>query len=108
MAWAIVILAFTSIPNTQLAGARHADKLAHFAGYAVLGLLCMRSVPSATLRAAALVLTAVSAFGAADEWHQQFIPGRSQDRADWLADTLGASLGVLLSAAVRPRRESRT
>ena len=108
MAWAVVILAFTSIPNPELAGARHADKLAHFAGYGLLGLLCMRATTGATLRAAAFVLVAVSAFGAVDEWHQQFIPGRSQDRADWFADTLGASLGVMLSAVARPRREPRT
>ena len=68
----------------------------------------MRAAPSATLRMAALVLAGVSAFGALDEWHQQFVAGRSQDRADWFADTLGASFGVILSAAVRSRREPRT
>jgi VanZ family protein len=105
---ATVILAFTSIPNPDLVNPGHADKLWHFAGYGLLGLLSMRAAPNATLRVAALVLAAVSAFGAVDEWHQQFIPGRSQDRADWFADTLGASLGVILSAVVRPRREPRT
>jgi VanZ family protein len=50
-------------------------------------------------------LAATSLFGAADEWHQQFIPGRSQDVADWLADTLGAGIGVLTAAALRSRRE---
>ena len=106
--WALVILAFTSIPNPDLGAVGHADKLAHFAGYGLLGVLSMRGVQNPTLRAAVLLLAAISVFGAADEWHQQFIPGRSQDRADWFADTLGASLGVMLSAVARPRREPRT
>ncbi len=104
-----MILALTSIPNPGLGGVRHVDKLGHFAGYGVLGVLGVRALPGRpSALAAAAVLAGACAFGAFDEWHQQFIPGRSQDRADWLADTLGASLGVILSAAVRSRREPRT
>jgi VanZ family protein len=36
----------------------------------------------------------VSAFGASDEWHQSFVPGRFTDFWDWLADTLGAAIAV--------------
>jgi hypothetical protein len=45
----------------------------------------------------ALLLTALigSAYGAIDEFHQYFVPGRSCDVWDWLADTLGALLGAL-------------
>ena len=109
LAWGAVILAFTSIPNPHLGGVRHADKFGHFAGYGVLGVLAARALGTPVTRTSvAALLAGAAAFGAVDEWHQQFIPGRSQDRADWLADTLGASLGVILSAAVRPRREPRT
>ena len=31
------------------------------------------------------------AYGATDEWHQSFVPGRSTELADWIADTAGAA-----------------
>lgn len=43
-------------------------------------------------------------YGVTDEFHQLFVPGRSADRYDVLADCLGASLGVALgwlASAVR-------
>ena len=85
----------------------HLDKLGHFALYAVLGLLMLRAAATArpAPRIVLSVLTVASLFGAADEWHQRFIPGRSQDAADWLADTLGAGSGVLAVVAFRSRRE---
>jgi hypothetical protein len=43
-----------------------------------------------------LAVLIVSAFGVTDEWHQSFVPGRSCDVFDWLADTLGAALAVTL------------
>ena len=33
-----------------------------------------------------------------DEWHQSFVPGRSSDLADWIADVAGVMLGVLFVA----------
>ncbi|SHE23773.1 hypothetical protein BPUTEOMOX_1817 [methanotrophic endosymbiont of Bathymodiolus puteoserpentis (Logatchev)] len=33
-----------------------------------------------------------SLYGASDEWHQSFVPGRMSDTQDWLADTLGGVL----------------
>ena len=33
---------------------------------------------------------------AVDEWTQQFVPGRSSDPRDWMADVIGASLGAIL------------
>ena len=41
------------------------------------------------------VFLAVSAFGATDEWHQRFVPGRACEFGDWIADTLGGGLGLL-------------
>jgi VanZ family protein len=78
--------------------------------YGVLGWLTARAVARqvTSRRAMALAALAISLFGAADEWHQQFVPGRSADRADWLADTVGAALGITLAVAARPRREQHT
>ncbi|MCL2227616.1 MAG: VanZ family protein [Oscillospiraceae bacterium] len=37
-----------------------------------------------------------SAYGALDEFHQTFVPGRAGMWQDWLLDTVGALLGVLV------------
>lgn len=72
------------------------DKVAHFAVFGLLGTLVARNgfVP----RFGWLAVLLVSAFGASDEWHQSFTPGRSVEVADWMADTLGAALAVTIYA----------
>jgi VanZ family protein len=35
-----------------------------------------------------------SAYGASDEWHQLYTVGRNADLHDWMADTLGAAMGL--------------
>lgn len=48
-----------------------------------------------------LMLAAVviaSLYGASDELHQLFVPGRLCDPADWLTDTCGAALGAAVAA----------
>jgi len=81
------------------------DKLLHAVEYAVLGGLLVHALRLAGLRPWVALVAAVviaSAFGATDEFHQSFVPGRSADVADWLADTLGAAVGaVLVTAALR-------
>jgi len=72
----------------------HLDKLIHFSVYGLLATLICRLGHG--WRAAAWALMLASAFGATDEWHQSFVPGRSSEVADWLADTLGAAVAVLL------------
>ena len=34
-----------------------------------------------------------AAYGASDEWHQAFVPGRYLDWRDWLVDIGGGTLG---------------
>ncbi len=65
------------------------DKLTHFAGYAVLGFLLAKA--SGSWRSALLL---AAWFGASDELHQAFVPGRAAGLDDWLADALGAWLGA--------------
>ncbi len=43
-----------------------------------------------------------AALGAADEWHQSFVPGRSGlDSGDWIADCLGSATGLRLALVKR-------
>ena len=79
---------------------KYLDKLYHFLGYTVLGFLVVRALLNASPQfffgspwTAALLVVAL--YAASDEWHQSFVPGRSSDRMDWVADCLGSALGVL-------------
>lgn len=82
------------------------DKVVHFSAYGVLGASVAWAAWSRTGLAALRWLLVVSALGAADEWHQQFIPGRRMDAQDWMADTAGAACGLFLVTALLRRRES--
>ena len=68
------------------------DKVAHFFVYGLLATLVARNLPVS--RRVWLAILLVSLFGASDEWHQSFTPGRSATVADWVADTLGAALAA--------------
>ena len=70
------------------------DKVAHFSIYGLLATLTVRAGRGRW--APWVALAAVSLFGVIDEWHQSFVPGRSCDAADWVADTLGAALAIAL------------
>jgi VanZ family protein len=47
------------------------------------------------------------AYGASDEWHQAFVPGRHADLADLVADAAGAILAMLLAWAYASWRAAR-
>jgi VanZ family protein len=87
------------------------DKLLHGLAYAALGGLLVPGFRGAGRSALAALLLAVlvsSLYGATDEIHQSFVPGRTADVLDWVADTLGAALGAAAATAAtlalrRPR-----
>lgn len=86
------------------------DKVLHFLAYAILGALWMRALRPGPGRAGVglLLATALAAgFGAVDEWHQSFVPGRSADVLDLLADLLGAVAGAAAYAYLIGRRVAR-
>jgi UDP-2,3-diacylglucosamine pyrophosphatase LpxH/VanZ family protein len=79
------------------------DKFAHsavFGGLAwALDLALQRNQPGLPMyRRHLLVFLVVSGFGATDEWHQYFVPGRACEFGDWVADTVGGGLGLLLGS----------
>ena len=78
------------------------DKVAHFATFgliaALLWLYFQRSHPL-------LVIAIVSATGAADEFHQQFLPGRSASLEDLAADIIAAILIVTLMKHARQHKK---
>jgi VanZ family protein len=100
--WAIVIFAFSSIPDlgTGLGGWDLVlRKIAHTAEYAVLGALLVRATGRAGLAFALGTLYAIS-----DELHQSFVPGRHGSLIDVAIDALGVAIGVVVWQSARSRR----
>jgi VanZ family protein len=67
------------------------DKLAHASVFGLMATLVLRPF---RMRPIVWSIVIVSLFGAADELHQNFTPGRSMDILDWVADTTGAVVAV--------------
>ena len=105
-----------SLPTPSLFSGQ--DKIVHVLAY---GGLAVMLLGSCSLRAghyswrqigASVVIA--SLYGASDELHQSFVPGRSPEIGDWVADTLGALIAVLLVAwlvrnrrALKPAKENK-
>ncbi len=76
------------------------DKIAH-AG--IFGLIAMMLWFVFDHRYPLLVIVLVAMTAAADEIHQLFLPGRSADVSDWIADVSGACLPILVLMASRKK-----
>jgi VanZ family protein len=70
------------------------DKVLHAATYAVLAMLLRAG--AGTAKGAWWWAVVAAVYGATDELHQSFVPGRSADLLDLLADTAGSCLGIAL------------
>lgn len=110
-AWILFILVMTSVPLPGggvlerpflLDGLLAPDKLVHLGLYGVLGWLVVRAVdagePAAPMAVAGALAAAV-VFAALDEWHQTWIPSRSPQLVDWLADVAGLTVGTTVRRA---------
>jgi VanZ family protein len=89
------------------------DKLYHFAGYALMGILFYRAYQTLPIKdntSLLILLSMISAalYGASDELHQSFVPYRDGNLLDAVADALGGVGGVyvyyLWTTAVKDRR----
>jgi VanZ family protein len=86
------------------------DKLQHITAFAVFAVLL--SAAGATLGIHRLplylgVIGLIAAYAALDEISQHFIPERTPDFFDWLADVAGAAIGIIAFAAIRRSYERR-
>lgn len=107
VAYAAGIFVLSSIERIPDVGQPEgSDKLAHFILYyffaaAVFWAAC----PSTTRgKAAVIAFAAAAAYGATDEIHQWFVPGRTMSLYDWIADAAGAAAWAAVIAALGMRR----
>jgi len=114
--WAIVAAYMAAIftasagPGVTLPPGRNWDKVLHAGAYGVMAALVTWAVTRGQLRRAtgrmALVAAAISTlYGASDEVHQLFVPGRQADLADLAADAAGAccAAGAILAWGIIAR-----
>jgi len=95
--WMAVIFALGGLPPQpeRIHLFRFMDKLAHLLEFGVLGLLTVRAAYLGGQRSRSaywLCIGLAVLYGALDELHQYFIPGRSVEAADVAADGLGIVL----------------
>jgi VanZ family protein len=114
VAQALVIFVASSIPDVTRLPGGISDHTGHFIGYAMLGAALLHAFAGASLRGvtvsgAVWSLAVSSLYGISDELHQSFVPGRTPDVHDWIADTWGAAvaIGVLSAVAFALRRRTR-
>jgi VanZ family protein len=76
------------------------DKSLHGLAYLGLAVVVFRAIAGGiparvTWRAAVAALAITIGYAITDELHQMFVPGRSAEAADLLADAIGASAGLI-------------
>jgi VanZ family protein len=75
------------------------DKPWHLLAYLGLGVVTVRALAGGLpgfidLRIAAMAISIAAGYAATDEFHQMFVPGRSAQWSDLLADAVGVVLGT--------------
>ncbi|BCS34148.1 hypothetical protein TBR22_A33770 [Luteitalea sp. TBR-22] len=98
IAWLSMIFVLSSQPSLP-SPPSVSDKEAHAFTFGVLAVLLLmgltawrwRTVTRSALLAAFLLAVA---YGVSDEVHQRFVPGRTPDVADVVADAVGAALAM--------------
>lgn len=98
--WAAALFVQSSIPANdipELSFLEH-DKIIHFLIYVIFAFVVHRAIRNQSLilslarRHYLATFLLVSFYGASDEWHQAFVPGRDASLLDWLADTMGGTV----------------
>lgn len=100
--WAAIIFAFSSIQSDRVTiDIPGIDKLFHAIEYFILGALLVRAISNSVAKPnykyiLIIAMIALTIYGASDEFHQRFVPGRSCDIFDLFSDIIGSFLGAAL------------
>ncbi len=87
-----------------------ADKFLHFFAFGILGILTARGLRNSKNRIlkenyTSLTFLICIIYGALDETHQYFVPGRHSSWEDWIADILGIVIMVWIYKRVIDSKE---
>jgi len=109
---AIFAISAMSDPPAPDLGFKLGDKLNHLTAYAVLAVLAVPAIvalqPTWSLRKVLWIAGVYCGlFGASDELHQWFVPQRTAEVGDWIADAIGAAVALALVSATRTWRPTQ-
>ena len=110
--WAAMIFVLSSQSSLPDPPGGFTNKHAHSVTYGVLVALLVwgltdRSPARMTWATAAVAVALAALYGASDEWHQSFVPGREASALDLAADVSGAAMAAIAVRAwaiIRARR----
>jgi VanZ family protein len=93
-----VLFFLSSLSTVPPPPAGLSDKHEHFAAYAGLAAVTLRALAKGawqyiTFSSVCGAVLISTMYGISDEYHQLFVPGRSFDRLDMVADLIGSMLG---------------
>ena len=105
LVWAGVIFILSSVPSGSIPKLfiLSYDKLIHATIFFILGLFVYQALEPTTRsplfdwKRAVMALVIVVLYGGLDEFHQHFIPGRTPDINDAMADAFGGLISVVAS-----------
>jgi VanZ family protein len=89
------------------------DKVLHFTAYALLAALFLRAFYTTRIKhnlklIIILSILLSSLYGISDEIHQSYVPFRTADAMDALADILGSTLGVYIFFKIKIGDNAKT
>ncbi len=113
--WMAVIFILSSIPGSTLAQIEfpYAHLIAHTLLYAALYYLCYRATEYQRYSKFVsdfglwISLLFVVVYGAGDEYHQSFVPGRTEQLKDLMIDIIAALVTMIVLALIERLRSGR-
>ena len=100
----IILFILTSLPTGLAIETKDiSDKFLHFGAYGLLSILLYLNlyfqdkIKILNKFPATFTVLIASIYGLLDEIHQMFVPGRSAEFLDWLADFSGSLVAVLIT-----------
>lgn len=92
-----------------VSGVSYLDRVAHLIEYGLLAFLIYRAcrvTPGKWLEQHIILVVILSSvlYGASDEFHQYFVPGREMSSSDFLFDSLGSVLVTVLMSLLATKQ----
>jgi VanZ family protein len=109
-AWAAVLFLLSALPDLRAGPdlVPFGDKVVHAVLYATFGAtlgLGWSRAPAPVRHGVLLVVGTL--YAGTDEWHQMYVPGRTPDVADWVADVGGLLVGYGTTVKLLGRKNDR-
>jgi VanZ family protein len=114
--WGLLLITLTSWPRPPaipvVSSIPDFDKVIHALLYGVEAFLLYRAIrwrdrPGFSLPRVLAIVGIMAVWGVLDEVHQYWIPGRSVEATDVMADVIGATVGALAASIAQARPGGR-